>query len=126
MPDIETLQMALIGYQAERRKIDEKIAAIEARLKGGPAAPEAAAPTKVRRRMSRAAKARISAAQRKRWAQFRTQQHAKKSPSPAAKKAPARKSAKRAVSPEVRQKRLEALAKARAARAAKRSAEKSA
>jgi hypothetical protein len=125
MPDFETLRMALIGYQAERRKIDEKIAALEARLTGNSAAPETAVPAKAKRRMSRAAKARIAAAQRKRWAQFRNQREVKKT-APAKKKAAAKKTARKAVSPEVRQKRLEALAKARAARAAKRSAAKSA
>ena len=120
MPDTETLQMALIGYQAERRKIDERIAEIEARLQGRPAAPEGATSAAPRRQMSAAAKARIAAAQRKRWAKFRKQQQpdgARSQPAPA-------KTARKRVSPEVRQKRLQALAKARAARAAKRSGSK--
>lgn len=125
MPDFETLRMALIGYQAERRKIDEKIAALEARLTGNAAAPATVAPAKTKRRMSRAAKARIAAAQRKRWAQFRDQREGKKA-APAKKKTAVKKAARKTVSPEVRQKRLEALAKARAARAAKRNAAKSA
>ena len=33
--DTSTLQMALIGYQAERYKIKEKIAEIRAQLNGG-------------------------------------------------------------------------------------------
>jgi hypothetical protein len=33
--DTGTLQMALIGYQAERHKIEENIAEIRAQLNGG-------------------------------------------------------------------------------------------
>src|SRR5207249_4067810 len=34
LEDTSTLQMALVGYQIERQKIDDKIRAIEAQLKG--------------------------------------------------------------------------------------------
>jgi hypothetical protein len=71
------LQMALIGYQHQKQRIDEKIHEIEARLKGkssaGAAAP-AAAKTKsgrVKRVLSAAARKRIGAAQKKRWAEHR-------------------------------------------------------
>ena len=112
MPDLETLQMALIGYQAERRKIDGKIAEIQARLQGRPlAAPDGAAPARTRRQMSAAAKARIAAAQRKRWAKFRKQSGTATAPG---------QTAQKRVPQQVSSKRLEALAKARAARAAKR------
>jgi hypothetical protein len=121
MPDIQTLQMALIGYQAERRKINERIVELEARLQGRAAAPLAAA-ARPRRQMSAAAKARIAAAQRRRWAQFRKEHAAKNAPARAA----GAKSARKRVSPETRRKRIAALAKARAARAAKRSASKAA
>jgi len=73
--DLITLQMALVGYQLEREKIDEKIRQIEAQLTGskasapGPAAEAKAKP--VRRQLSEAARKRIAAAQRKRWAEHR-------------------------------------------------------
>ncbi len=73
--DMATLEMALVGYQIEREKIDERIRQIQAQLKGKPAAP----PTKVgeskpagkKRTLSPAARKRIAAAQRKRWAEHR-------------------------------------------------------
>ena len=73
--DLTTLQMALVGYRYEREKIDEKIRQIEAQLKGKKAPAKSAgagAGTKrVRRELSAAARARIAAAQRKRWAEHR-------------------------------------------------------
>jgi hypothetical protein len=73
--DLSTLQMALVGYQFEKQKIDEKIRQIETQLKGGKASrPEPAAEAKakpVRRQLSAAARKRIAAAQRKRWAEHR-------------------------------------------------------
>jgi hypothetical protein len=73
--DLTTLQMALVGYQFERQKIDEKIREIEAKLKGGKA-PAAVAASEGksksgRRPLSAAARRRIAAAQRKRWAEHR-------------------------------------------------------
>jgi len=71
------LQMALIGYQQQKLKIDEKIHEIEARLKGKSSAA-ATAPAKavgrpkgVKRVLSAAARKRIGAAQKKRWAEHR-------------------------------------------------------
>jgi hypothetical protein len=72
--DIATLQMALVGYQHEREKIDEKIREIQAQLKGKAAAPSVAgerpavAPKRV---LSVAARRRIALAQKKRWAEHR-------------------------------------------------------
>jgi hypothetical protein len=67
------MQMALIGYQAEKEKLDAKIREIEAQLKGkktpAPVAEKGKAP--VKRVLSAAARARIAAAQRKRWAEHR-------------------------------------------------------
>lgn len=78
--DTTILSMALVGYEVEKQKIDEKIAELRARLAGGsvaaPAAKksapaaEAAVPGK-RRSLSAAARKRIAAAQRKRWAEHR-------------------------------------------------------
>jgi hypothetical protein len=73
--DLTTLQMALVGYQIERQKIEDKIREIESMLKGGkPSVPAAAGEAKAkpaRRPLSAAARRRIAAAQRKRWAEHR-------------------------------------------------------
>jgi len=76
--DLATLQMALVGYQIERQKIDDKIRELESRLKGsrGLSAPSGAAPAakkapRVKRVLSAAARRRIAAAQKKRWAEHR-------------------------------------------------------
>ena len=70
--DSSILQMALIGYQLEKDKIDAKIKEIEAQLKGkkvsAPAAEKAAT---VKRVLSPEARKRIAAAQKKRWAEHR-------------------------------------------------------
>ena len=71
--DPSLLQAALFGYQMEKEKIEAKIRDIQAQLKGKKAsAPVAAKAAKSggRREMSDAARARIAAAQRKRWAEF--------------------------------------------------------
>jgi hypothetical protein len=75
LDDIATLQMALVGYQLERQKIDDKIREIQARIGGKPSAassaPTAKKPVGVKRVLSEAARKRIAAAQRKRWAEHR-------------------------------------------------------
>lgn len=76
--DDSTLQMALIGYQIERDKIEARIRELQAQLKGKRSAgaePKAnqKAP-RVRRELSPAARARIAAAQKKRWAEHRKKQ----------------------------------------------------
>ncbi len=76
-----TLQMALVGYQIERQKIEEKIKTIEARL-GGRKAPQAAdtgkSAERPKRVLSAAARRRIAAAQKKRWAEHRKKMAAAK------------------------------------------------
>jgi len=71
------LEMALIGYQHEKEKIDAKIEELQARLKGKPAASvgktPAAKPAGGKRTLSPAARKRIAAAQKKRWAAHRKQ-----------------------------------------------------
>ena len=71
--DQSTLQMALVGYEIEKERIEGKIREIQARLGAGksaaPAAKADAAPKK--RTLSAAARKRIAAAQRKRWAEHR-------------------------------------------------------
>ena len=72
--DLSTLQMALVGYQVEKERIEETIREIQARLKGKavPAAASAAPkPAEGKRVLSAAARKRISAAQKKRWAEHR-------------------------------------------------------
>jgi hypothetical protein len=73
--DLTTLQMALVGYQVERDKIEQRIREIQAQLKGK-AAPMASSVEQsktpgVKRVLSPAARRRIAAAQRKRWAEHR-------------------------------------------------------
>jgi hypothetical protein len=73
--DLTTLQMALVGYQFEKQKIEDKIRELQAQLKGKrPTLPSAAADKKapkVKRVLSPAARRRIAAAQKKRWAEHR-------------------------------------------------------
>jgi hypothetical protein len=73
--DLSTLQMALIGYQFERQKIEDKIREIQAQLKGKKSAssstPAAAEKSPGKRVLSPEARKRIAAAQKKRWAEHR-------------------------------------------------------
>jgi hypothetical protein len=74
LEDLSTLQMALVGYQVERQKIDDRISEIQAKLKGkNVSLPSANAEKKavVKRVLSPEARKRIAAAQRKRWAEHR-------------------------------------------------------
>ena len=74
LEDAGTLQMALVGYQIEKQKIEDKIRAIESQLKGkrvsSSTAPAAAADAP-KRILSPAARKRIAMAQKKRWAEHR-------------------------------------------------------
>lgn len=65
--------MALVGYELEKSKIEEKIREIRAKMGRGPeaAAAEAASPAPKRRKFSKAARRRMAAAQKKRWAEAR-------------------------------------------------------
>lgn len=75
MADLTTLQMALVGYQYEKQKIEDRIREIEAQLRGKhvAAAPSSSGEKKagVKRVLSPAARKRIAAAQKKRWAEHR-------------------------------------------------------
>jgi hypothetical protein len=70
--DPSLLQAALYGYQMEKEKIESKIRELQVQLKGkkAPAPVAKASKSGGRREMSDAARARIAAAQRKRWAEF--------------------------------------------------------
>ena len=66
--------MALVGYQIEKAEDRDKIREIQAQLKGKRVAPFRAPAKKapgVKRVLSPAARRRIAAAQRKRWAEHR-------------------------------------------------------
>jgi hypothetical protein len=69
----EILTAAIEGYEAQKSRIDGKIAELRAMLDGGPHEPAAIAepPTRKRRKLSAAARARMAEAQRKRWAASR-------------------------------------------------------
>jgi cell division septum initiation protein DivIVA len=70
--DAGLLQAALYGYQVEKEKIEARIHDLQAQLKGKktPAASAKTAKAGGKRKMSAAARARIGAAQKKRWAEF--------------------------------------------------------
>ena len=72
--DIMTLQMALVGFQIEKQRIETRIQELRSQLKGrgasiAPRPSEAAAPRK--RELSEAARKRIAMAQKRRWAEHR-------------------------------------------------------
>ena len=71
--DLSTLQMALVGYQVEKERIEETIREIQAMLAGKKPKPAGVTPKPagVKRVLSAAARKRISAAQKKRWAAHR-------------------------------------------------------
>lgn len=127
--DKSVLEMALVGYESERRKIEDAMAAIHnllgVRSKGASAstvgvASKPTAEAKPKRKMSAAGKRAIRAALKKRWAEFHAKAKAEKPVKQTATKKAARK---KAVSADVKQKRIAALAKARQAKAAKRAAQ---
>jgi hypothetical protein len=110
--DTTTLQMALIGYQSQLSEINAKMQEIRRRLGGARAAVHDRGrgdiPGPVKRVLSAAARRRIVAAQKKRWAAYRQSGAGAKRDKP-----------KRTMSPEAKAKLAANLAKARAARAAK-------
>jgi hypothetical protein len=71
----EIIHAAIDGYEAQKARIDEKIAGLRAMLPVGSVetASPSAAPTGKRRRISAASRARMAEAQRKRWAAKRAQ-----------------------------------------------------
>jgi hypothetical protein len=81
----QILAAAIIGFEEQKKRIDAQI--VDLRQMQSPSATDGAsgAPKK-RRRMSAEARARIAAAQRKRWAESRKQPGAASPTSPARKK----------------------------------------
>jgi hypothetical protein len=94
MSSRELLEAALIGLERQRESITEKMRVLRARLgirdRGQVASvadmvsPDGAVPPRKRRRMSAAARGRIAAAQRKRWAALKQGSTAKAAPAKAA------------------------------------------
>ena len=80
--DPATLRMALVGYEIEKQKVEEKIREIRAQLAGVSASVSAVAKLEAPRRrrpLSASARKRIAEAQRKRWAAHRKKLAAKAS-----------------------------------------------
>lgn len=73
--DASILEMALVGYQIELQKVDARIRELQIALqgKGGSSLIRNSASDgkPVKRQLSEAARNRIAAAQRKRWAEHR-------------------------------------------------------
>src|SRR5208283_2895642 len=69
----DIIAAAIEGFQAQKKNIDAQIAELRRALSGDPGKPAATAeaPTRKRRKMSAASRARIAEAQRKRWAAFK-------------------------------------------------------
>jgi hypothetical protein len=84
----EIIQAAIEGFESQKRRIDEQIAELRQMLKGDHTAPSRAAEsTRPRRTLSAAARKRIAAAQRARWAKVRITASASQKPSTAGDKA---------------------------------------
>jgi hypothetical protein len=112
----EIITAAIVGFEEQKRQIDVKIAELRTMLTGGPtevAVTSQAPATKKRRKMSAAGRKAIAEAQRKRWAA------SKQAAAPESNKVPA----KRRMSAARKAALVANLAKARAARAAKRAAQ---
>ena len=72
--DTSTLQMALVGYQIEKEKVEAAISEIQAQLKGKRSSASSSSEQPVasaKRVLSPGARKRIAMAQKKRWAEHR-------------------------------------------------------
>ena len=71
--DVGTLQMALVGFQIEKQRIEAKMQELQAQLKGrrSMSSEGGEAPARRKRELSAAARKRIANAQKKRWAEHR-------------------------------------------------------
>jgi hypothetical protein len=79
----EIIAAAIGGYEFHKTRIDAKIAELRTMLSGGPATPVTLEPKKHKRpKMSSAGRARIAAAQRKRWAKIRRESEPSATPEP--------------------------------------------
>lgn len=79
--DRSMLAMALVGYELEKKKIEDRIREIRAKLGGGRLTGKVDTSSNdvqpKRRKLSVAARKRIAAAQKKRWAEHRKAQASK-------------------------------------------------
>jgi hypothetical protein len=84
----EIITAAIDGYESQKREIDSKIAQLRQMLDGNqPKAAATSEPTRrKRRKMSRAARARIAEAQRLRWAKTKGEVASRQAATPAAPK----------------------------------------
>ena len=92
MTDAELMAAALIGLERQRSELEERMAELRQRLEGGTgqaarksAEVDSGPATPKKRTMSAAARKRIAAAQRKRWAEIKKAEAVPK-PAPAPKK----------------------------------------
>ena len=73
--DTGVLEAALEGLNLQKQRIETQIAEIKVMLgrrkMNGAVAPESEAPSRRKRQLSDAARRRIAAAQKKRWAEYR-------------------------------------------------------
>lgn len=81
--NLELLNAALEGLEAQRKRIEEQISQVQAMLghrRGRPASNDSASaqPAARKRQLSPAARKRIAAAQKRRWAEYRKQEGQKK------------------------------------------------
>ena len=130
--DSSILEAALIGYQHQRDEIDTKMAEIRRQISGqAPQASASAGPVEAPRKrvLNAAARKRMGAAQRKRWAEFKK---AKEAPAPVKKRRLSAAGRKRIIEAakkrwaEVRAKKAAAKKTARRPAVTKRSAKRSA
>lgn len=107
----ELMRLALAGLDAQIAELQEKRAQLAALTTGQPAAStvEAAPPPEKTGKMSAEARAKISAAAKKRWAKVKKAKAEAAKSAPAAKEAPAKKTAVKAESASTKGKK--ALAK---------------
>lgn len=80
----EIITAAIEGYEAQKTRLNAQISELRQMLSGSSAAAAvtAAPARRKRRKMSAAGRARIAAAQRKRWAEFKKPQAAAVAPKP--------------------------------------------
>jgi len=111
----EIITAAIQGLESQKEKIEAQLSELRAMLTGssGKLAATGGPARRQRRKLSSAARARISEVQRKRWEEF----HKKQAPKTAQKI-----KAKRRLSAATRAKLIANLTKARAAKAAKKAA----
>jgi hypothetical protein len=80
----EILTAAIDGFEMQKTRIDARIAEIRQMLDGGskPTAATSESPRRKRRKISKAGRAAIAAAQRKRWAESKKPPGAPEAPKP--------------------------------------------